>query len=99
MDSVPDRPAVAVPVSRLATPLLAQSGARAENPPGIPMHVVPDFLKRPDRPYPGEAMGVATNYRGHIFAFHRSGDTRPLEFDANGDFVREIGEGIHWCSR
>jgi len=41
----------------------------------------------------GEAIGVATNSKGHVFVYTRSANTRLFEFDQNGAFVREIGEG------
>src|SRR6185436_5239521 len=45
--------------------------------------------------YFGEGIGIATNSKGHIFVYTRSGDTRVLEFDQNGAYVREIGQGVH----
>ncbi len=78
-----------------ATSSDAQSRARAENVPTIAHTSVPDFLKLPPGLYLGEAMGVARNSRGHIFVFHRSGDTRLFEFAPDGEFVREIGEGLY----
>ena len=38
-------------------------------------------------------MGVATNSKGHLFVYTRSANTRLFEFDQNGKYVREIGEG------
>jgi hypothetical protein len=43
----------------------------------------------------GEGIGVATNSKGHVFVYTRSGDTRLFEFDQNGTFVREIGPGLY----
>jgi sugar lactone lactonase YvrE len=40
-------------------------------------------------------MGVATNSQGHVFVYTRASDTRLYEFDQNGNFVREIGEGLY----
>ncbi len=40
--------------------------------PEIPYESVPNFLKLPSNLYLGEAMGVATNSKGHIFVFTRS---------------------------
>lgn len=85
----------AVAVALWAQPLAAQSKALAENVPEIPIQPVPGFIKLPEGLYLGEAMGVATNSQGHIFVYHRSGDTRLFEFDQNGNFVREIGEGLY----
>ena len=38
---------------------------------------------------------AARNSKGHIFVFTRSGETRLFEFDQNGVFVREIGQGLY----
>jgi DNA-binding beta-propeller fold protein YncE len=61
----------------------------------------------PDRMYMGEAAGVATNSKGHVFVYTRTGDayatsgtsrtfshggSRLFEFDQNGRYVREIGQ-------
>jgi hypothetical protein len=54
---------------------------------------VANFLKLPAGLYMGEAMGVATNSKGHVFVYTRSATTRLFEFDQNGNYVREIGEG------
>ncbi len=61
--------------------------------PKSPYDSAPNLLKLPAGLYMGEAMGVATNSKGHIFVFTRSANTRLFEFDQNGIFVREIGEG------
>lgn len=63
--------------------------------PDIPYESVPNFLKLPANIYLGEGIGVARNSKGHIFIFTRSGDTRLFEFDQNGTFVREIGQGLY----
>src|SRR6201987_489020 len=76
-------------------PLGAQVKAKAQNVPEIPYEAVADFLKMPAGLYMGEAMGVATNSKGHVFVYTRSANTRLFEFDQNGTFVREIGEGAY----
>lgn len=78
--------------------------------PEIPYDSAPDFLKLPDNLYLGEAVGVATNSKGHIFVYMRSGSTnattgtsrvfvrsssRLFEFDQTGKYVREIGQGVY----
>ena len=73
--------------------LFAQTKAKAQNVPEIPYDSVPNFLKLPPGLYLGEAMGVATNSKGHFFVYTRSANTRLFEFDQNGNYVREIGEG------
>src|SRR5882672_2494095 len=79
----------------LSSPLFAQSKAKAQNVPEIPFESVPNFLKFPPNLYLGEGIGVATNSKGHVFVYTRSGDTRLFEFDQNGTFVREIGAGLY----
>jgi sugar lactone lactonase YvrE len=76
-----------------ATSLAAQTKAKAQNVPEIPYDSVPNFIKMPPNLYLGEAMGVATNSKGHFYVFTRSANTRLFEFDQTGTFVREIGEG------
>jgi len=87
--------AVAVAVLLASAPLVAQSKAKAQNVPEIPYDSVPNFLKFPPNVYLGEGIGVATNSKGHVFVYTRSGDTRLFEFDQNGTFVREIGQGLY----
>src|ERR1700675_4456761 len=69
-----------------------------------------DLLKFPDNIHLGEAAGVATNSKGHIFVYSRSGPanatvgtsrtfykagSRLFEFDQTGKYVREIGVGVY----
>ncbi len=78
--------------------------------PDIPYDSVPNLLKLPANLHLGEVPGVATNSRGHIFVYTRTGTTtatlggsrviahngsRLFEFDQNGAYVREIGVGIY----
>ncbi len=71
----------------VAPPAAAQTKATAENVPTIPHTSVPNFFKLPADLYFGEGIGIATNSKGHVFVYHRSGDTRLFEFDQNGTFV------------
>ena len=71
----------------------AQAKAKAQNVPEIPYKSVPNFLKLPVGLYLGEAMGVATNSKGHVFVYTRSANTRLFEFDPTGVYLREIGSG------
>jgi sugar lactone lactonase YvrE len=73
--------------------LFAQSKAKAQNVPEIPYDTVPSLIKMPPGLYLGESMGIATNSKGHFFVYTRSATTRLFEFDQNGNYVREIGEG------
>ena len=77
------------------TPAQMKARAKAQNVPEIPFQSVPNFLKMPPNLYLGEGIGVATNSKGHIFVYTRSQLTRLFEFDARGNFIREIGEGLY----
>ncbi len=85
-------------------PLVAQLSI-----PEIPYDAV-DLLKMPEHIYMGEAVGVATNSKGHVFVYTRTGSTnvtlgtsrvlsragsRLFEFDPKGTFVREMGQGVY----
>jgi len=84
----------------LAVPALAQQSA-----PEIAFDSVPDFPKLPQGMNFGEVPGVAVNSKGHMFVFTRSNSAtgsayapaaaQLLEFDANGEFVREVGKGLY----
>src|SRR5258706_7527161 len=73
----------------------AQAKATAQNVPEIQYESVPNFFKLPAGLYLGEAIGVATNSKGHVFVYTRSANTRLFEFDQNGTYVREVGEGAY----
>ena len=87
-----------------ASPMFAQSI------PQLAYESVPNLLKMPDDIYLGEVLGVATNSKGHIFVYTRTGSdnvttgtnrvfvrsgSRLFEFDQNGKYVREIGQGLY----
>ena len=78
--------------------------------PEIPYDSTPDLLKLPEHTYLGEAAGVATNSKGNIFVYTRTGTTtatlggsrtftrggaRLFEFAPNGTYLREIGQGVY----
>src|SRR5438067_9522241 len=93
---------VVLGLSLSAAPLHAQNvtapaKARATTP-EIPFESVPNFLKLPAGLYMGEGTGVATNSKGHVFVFTRSGETRLFEFDQMGAFVKEFGQGSYGFS-
>ena len=77
------------------TPAQMAARAKAQNVPDIPFDSLPNFLKMPANIYLGEGIGVATNSKGHIFVYTRSQATRLFEFDAKGNYLREIGEGLY----
>lgn len=64
--------------------------ARATTP-EIPYDAVIPY-KMPPGLYMGEGIGVATNSKGHLFIFTRSGESRLFEFDEKGVFVKEFGK-------
>ncbi|OFW30153.1 MAG: hypothetical protein A3H97_24365 [Acidobacteria bacterium RIFCSPLOWO2_02_FULL_65_29] len=79
-----------------AGPALAQQGTGAPakaraTAPEIPFESVANFFKMPAGTYMGEGVGVATNSRGHVFVYVRSGESRVFEFDQTGAFVKEFG--------
>ena len=70
----------------------------------------PDLLRFPDNVHMGEAAGVATNSKGDVFLFTRTGNpyvtlgtsravshggSRLFQFDKTGKFVREIAQGAY----
>ena len=76
----------------------------AQQAPEISYQSVPNFLKLPKDMYLGEVAGVAVNSKGHIFVFSRGNTSGPaygaaaaqlLEFDAGGNFIREIGHHLY----
>jgi hypothetical protein len=68
-----------------------------------------DFLKLPANIYLGEAAGVATDSKGNVFVYTRTGEdgtmggsrffshggSRLFEFDSAGKYLREVGGGIY----
>src|SRR5262249_28704746 len=95
----------------IAATVLAASPLFAQNTiPEISYDSAPNFLKLPDGLYLGEAVGVATNSKGHVFVYTRTGSPRVtlgtnrvfarnaarlFEFDQTGKYVREIGQGLY----
>jgi DNA-binding beta-propeller fold protein YncE len=75
----------------------APAKARATAP-EIAFESVPNFFKLPAGLYMGEGTGVATNSKGHVFVYTRSGETRLFEFDQTGAFVKEFGVGSYGFS-
>jgi hypothetical protein len=69
-----------------------------------------DFLTLPPNTHLGEVAGVATNSRGNVFVYTRTGHgvatlgdertfyhggSRLFQFDQTGKFVKEIGQGVY----
>ena len=94
--------------SALTLALLVGASLHGQTP-AIEFDSSPNFLKFPANIHLGEAAGVATDSKGNIFVFARSGEngtmggsrffshggSRLFEFDATGKYVREIGTGIY----
>ncbi len=91
--------------SLLATSLFLCAAASAQGTvPQIAFDSVPDAIRMPKDMYLGEASGVAVNSKGHVFVFSRGNTTGPafaaaaaqlLEFDENGNYLREIGKNLY----
>ena len=82
------------------------ANAFAQAVPAISFESVPNAIKLPKDMYLGEASGVAVNSKGHIFVLSRSAGNgngpayasaaaQLLEFDPNGNFIREIGKNLY----
>jgi len=85
--------AVPVPGQPVAGPAKAKATT-----PEIPFESVPNFFKMPTGIYMGEGVGVATNSKGNVYVYSRSGETRLFEFDKTGAFVKEFGVGSYGFS-
>lgn len=78
--------------------------AQEQTVPEIPYRSVANFLKLPVGVYLGEVSGVAVNSKGQVFVFSRGNTSGPaygaaaaqlLEFDARGNYLREIGHNLY----
>jgi sugar lactone lactonase YvrE len=82
----------------------------AQTAPEIAYDANADFVSLPAGTYLGEVAGVATNSRGHVFVYTRTGHavatlgdertfyhggSRLFQFDQAGKFVKEIGQGVY----
>ncbi|HEX7137748.1 MAG TPA: 6-bladed beta-propeller [Vicinamibacterales bacterium] len=82
----------------------------AQSVPEIAFDANADLLKLPDNVHLGEVAGVATNSKGHIFVYTRTGasnasvgtsrtfykaGSKLLEFDRTGKYLREIGRDLY----
>jgi hypothetical protein len=85
-------------------------GLYAQAVPDIAFDTNADFLKTPENVFVGEVGGVATNSRGQVFVYTRTGhpvatlgDSRTFyhggsklfQFDQTGKFVRELGQDVY----
>src|SRR6266446_10528564 len=93
-----------------AAAIALSASLAAQSVPEIAYDANADVLKLPENIHLGEAAGVATNSKGHIFVYTRTGaahasvgtsrtfykaGSRLFEFDQAGKFVREIGQGVY----
>jgi len=91
----------------MAAGLAATAGVFAQSVPDINYDAVADAIALPSY---GEVAGIATNSRGHIFVYARTGHavatlgdertfyhggSRLFQFDQSGKFVKEIGQGVY----
>ncbi len=82
----------------------------AQNVPDISYDANTDFLSLPAGTYLGEVAGVATNSKGNVYVYTRTGHavatlgdertfyhggSRLFQFDQSGKFVKEIGQGVY----
>ena len=95
----------------LSAAVLGAAPVAAQTPvPEIAFDSAPNPLALPDDIYLGETAGVATNSKGDVFVYTRTGHptvslggarafahggSRLFEFDRNGKFVREIGQNSY----
>src|ERR1700723_1555679 len=89
----------------LIGPLLTGPVAFAQQAvPSIAFDSVPNPLHLPANMYFGEVSGVSVNSKGHVFVLSRGNTSGPayaaaatqlLEFDATGQFIREIGKNLY----
>src|SRR6478672_3616923 len=90
--------------------VVAAATTSAQSVPSITYDGNIDFLSLPANTHLGEVAGVATNSRGHVFVYTRTGHavatlgdertfyhggSRLFQFDQNGKFVKEIGQGVY----
>jgi DNA-binding beta-propeller fold protein YncE len=93
--------------SLLLVGLAAGTSLYAQSAPDINFDANADVLSLPAY---GEVAGVATNSKGHVFVYARTGHavatlgdertfyhngSRLFQFDQNGKFVKEIGQGVY----
>ena len=97
--------AAAIALALALAPLGAQQIDNSDAP-EIPFVSVPDYLKYSPEMNLGEVLAVAENSKGHLLVLNHPGTatsgplygnatTQLFEFDDNGNFVRELGQGVY----
>jgi outer membrane protein assembly factor BamB len=94
----------------LAATCLAAIPAASQDVPEIPFDSAPNALTTPDDIYLGEVGGVATDSKGNVYVYTRTGHptitlggarafahggSRLFQFDRNGRYTREIGKDLY----
>jgi hypothetical protein len=94
----------------LAATCLFGLSAAAQDVPEIPFDSAPNALTTPDDIYLGEVGGVATDSKGNVYVYTRTGHptislggarafahggSRLFQFDRNGRYTREIGKDLY----
>ncbi len=82
--------------ARLALAAVVAAGAAAQNGGGVPSlgyKPVADWPRLPPGWNFGETSGIALDSSGHVYVFNR-GPHPLVEFDANGNFIRSLAEGM-----
>ena len=74
--------------------LTAPDPAQMEKAPGLGVRAVPHTFSLPSEWKWGAPAGIATTSKGHIMVFNR-GPHPLVEFDADGTFIRSLGEGLY----
>src|SRR6266700_456445 len=102
--------AKALPLRSIVIALTAGASLFAQSPREIAFEANADALTLPANTFLGEVAGVATSSKGHLFVYTRTGHavatlgdertfyhngSRLFEFDQNGKFVKEIGQGVY----
>src|SRR6266700_7558503 len=102
--------AKALPLRSIVIALTAGASLFAQSPREIAFEANADALTLPANTFVGEVAGVATSSKGHLFVYTRTGHavatlgdertfyhngSRLFEFDQNGKFVKEIGQGVY----
>ncbi len=98
-----------IPMSKSLLAALLAAGSLVAQVPEIAYDSTANLLKLPEHIYLGEAAGVATTSKGNILVYTRTGGvattgasrwfthggSRLFEFDSNGKYMREIGQGVY----
>lgn len=89
MTTIKNRIAMLIAVAML----IASLESLANEPPQLRLTATEHALHLPDGWYVGEISAIDFDSRGHLYVFNR-GAHPLLEFDADGKFIREFGQGL-----